>query len=79
MNIRSEYASDICHDRKSTFTRKKKIVQEGGEVTKFPKEVTLVITGKSSVKDEGEKLFGLTKSFLKKYRVCTRIRHGNDI
>ena len=45
----------------------KKIVQEGGEVTKSPKEATLVITGKSSVKDEGEKLFGLTKSFLKKY------------
>ena len=45
----------------------KKLVQEGGEVTKSPKEATLVITGKSSVKDDGEKLFGLTKSFLKKY------------
>ena len=30
-----------------------------------PKEVTLVITDKSSVKDEGEKLFRLTKRFLK--------------
>ena len=48
------------------FTRKK-IVQEGGEVTKSTKEANLVITGKLSVKDEGEKLFGLTKSFLKKY------------
>ena len=46
---------------------KKNIVQKGGKVTKSPKEATLVITGKSSVKDEGEKLFGLTKSFLKKY------------
>ena len=50
-----------------TALLEKKLVQEGGEVTKSPKEATLVITGKSSVKDEGEKLFGLTKSSLKKY------------
>ena len=50
-----------------TASLEKKLVQEGGEVTKSPKEATLVITGKSSVKDDGEKLFGLTKSFLKKY------------
>ena len=50
-----------------TVLLEKKIVQESGEVTKSPKEATLVITGKSNVKDEGEKPFGLTKSFLKKY------------
>ena len=50
-----------------TASLQKKIVQEGDEVTKSPKEATLVITGQSSVKDEGEKLFELTKSFLKKY------------
>ena len=49
-----------------TVLLQKKIVQESGEVTKSPKEATLVITGKSNVKDEGEKPFGLTKSFLKK-------------
>ena len=48
-----------------TVLLKKKIVQESGEVTKSPKEATLVITGKSNVKDEAEKPFGLTKSFLK--------------
>ena len=56
----------FTHRSHECFTRKK-IVQEGGDVTKSPKEVTLVITGKSSVKAEGEKLFGVTKSFLKKY------------
>ena len=49
-----------------TALLEKEIVQESGEVTKSPKEATLVITGTSSVKDEGEKLFELTKSFLKK-------------
>ena len=50
-----------------TALLKIKIVQEGDEVTKLSKEATLVITGKSSVKDEEEKLFGSTKSFLKKF------------
>ena len=60
-----------------------KIVQEDSEVTKSPKEATLVITGKSSVKDEGKKLFGLTESFLKKYRypnqttACCVLYHHN--
>ena len=40
-----------------TASLEKKLVQEGGEVTKSSKEATLVITGKSSVKDDGEKLF----------------------
>ena len=40
---------------------------QGGEVTESPKKATLVITGKSSVKDEGQKLFRLTKRLLKKY------------
>ena len=55
------------------------LLEEGGEVTKSPKEATLVITGKSSVNDEGEKLFRLTKSFLKKYPnqtiVCRVLYH----
>ena len=57
----------------------KKNVQESGETTKSPKDLTLVITGKSSDKDEGEKLFGLAKRFLKKYPVCTWLRHSIDI
>ena len=56
----------FTHQSHDYFTRKK-FVQEGDEVTKSPKEATLVITGKSSVKNDGEKLFELTKSFLKIY------------